>query len=180
MAAPQLETKRLLLRHWKSEDLPLFAQMNADPRVMKYFPKMLTPEESHALAKKIQHELEEKEFGLWAVEVKKSAPFIGFVGLHYQDFDAPFTPCIEIGWRLAQSYWGNGYAFEAASKVLTYAFETLHLKEIVSFTLPTNIPSRKLMEKLGMTYNPKDDFENTKIPEGHPMRPHVLYRYKKN
>ena len=179
MAAPNLETKRLLLRHWKVEDLPLFAAMNADPYVMEYFPKMLSPEESNRLAQKIQQELEEKQYGLWAVEVKNETPFIGFVGLHFQDFEAPFTPCIEIGWRLAHQYWRKGYAYEAASKVVSYAFESLKLEELVAFTLPSNTSSRRLMEKLGMTYDPKDDFENSKLPEGHPMRPHVLYRLKK-
>ena len=179
MTAPTLETKRLLLRHWKSEDLPLFAKMNSDSQVMEYFPQKLTPEESDQLAKRIEQELEEKEFGLWAVEVKNKIPFIGFVGLHIQNFEAHFTPCIEIGWRLAHPYWRKGYAYEAATKVLSYAFETLKLEEIVAFTLPSNTPSRKLMEKLGMTYDPKDDFENSKLPEGHPMRPHVLYRLKK-
>ena len=178
MVAPQINTKRLVLRHWRSEDFPLFAQMNSDPRVMEYFHKILTPDESNQLAQKFQQELEEKKYGLWAVQVKDGASFIGFVGLHYQDFEAPFTPCIEIGWRLAHPYWGNGYAYEAASKVLIYAMETLKLSEVVAFTLPSNTPSRKLMEKLGMTYDPKDDFENTKLPKGHPMRPHVLYRYK--
>ncbi|WP_420421959.1 GNAT family N-acetyltransferase [Simkania sp.] len=180
MTAPTLETKRLLLRHWKTEDLLLFAEMNADPPVMEYFHKMLSPDESNQLAQKFQRELEEKEYGLWAVEVKNETSFIGFVGLHLQAFEAHFTPCIEIGWRLAHQYWGKGYAYEAASKVLAYAFETLKLEEIVAFTLPSNTPSRKLMEKLGMTYDPKDDFENSKLPQGHPMRPHVLYRMKKS
>src|SRR3972149_6461108 len=101
-----------------------------------------------------------------------------FVGLHYQNFPAPFTPCIEIGWRLHHDYWGKGYAFEAATKVLTYAFETLKLQEVVAFTTVTNIRSRKLMEKLGMQRNPQDDFEHPKLSEHHPLRPHVLFKIR--
>ncbi len=176
MPAPSLTTKRLLLRRWKEEDLPLFAQMNADERVMQYFPSILSVEESNALAEKIQKELEEKEYGLWAVEVVDVAPFVGFVGLHDQDFPAAFTPCTEIGWRLDFEYWGNGYAFEAAQKVVEYAFDTLKLPEIVSFTTAANQRSRTLMKKLGMTYNPQDDFQHPKLAVNHPLRPHVLYR----
>lgn len=178
MPAPNFRTKRLLLRHWKEEDLPLFAKINADKRVMKYFPSTLSVEESHHLAKKFQLELNEKPYGLWAVEVVNVASFIGFVGLHYQDFLAAFTPCIEIGWRLACEHWGKGYAFEAANKVVVYAFNTLKLKEIVSFTTPDNKRSRRLMEKLGMTHNPEDDFYHTKLPKDHPLGFHVLYRLK--
>lgn len=179
MPAPSLTTKRLLLRKWKEEDLPYFAQMNADERVMQYFPSTLSVEESNSLARRIQKELEEKEYGLWGVEVVGVAPFVGFVGFHYQDFPAAFTPCIEIGWRLGFEYWGNGYAFEAAQKVIEYAFSVLKLPEIVSFTAVINQRSRKLMEKLGMTYDPQDDFQHPKLPDiNHPLRPHVLYRLK--
>ncbi|MGA8163903.1 MAG: GNAT family N-acetyltransferase [Waddliaceae bacterium] len=176
MPAPPLLTKRLLLRQWKDSDLPLFAKMNADARVMKYFPSRLSKEESDSLAKKIQKELREKEYGLWAVEVIGAAPFIGFLGLHYRDFPAPFTPCIEIGWRLVYEHWGKGYAFEAAEKVVEYAFNTLKLKEIVSFTTPDNKRSWNLMRKLGMNHNPEDDFYHTKLPKDHPLGFHVLYR----
>ncbi len=178
MPAPSLTTKRLLLRQWKEEDLPFFAQMNGDERVMHYFPSTLSVEKSKDLADRIQKELKEKEYGLWAVEVVGVAPFVGFVGLHYQDFPAPFTPCIEVGWRLGFEYWGNGYALEAAQKVIEYAFDVLKLPEIVSFTTMTNQRSRKLMEKLGMIYNPRDDFQHAKLPTNHPLRPHVLYRLK--
>jgi 3-dehydroquinate dehydratase / shikimate dehydrogenase len=178
MPAPSLTTKRLLLRRWKEEDLLTFAQMNADERVMQYFPSTLSAEASNGLAERIQKELEEKEYGLWAVEAVGVAPFVGFVGLHYQDFPAAFTPCIEIGWRLGFEYWGNGYAFEAAQKVIEYAFDVLKLPEIVSLTTVTNQRSRKLMEKLGMTYNSSDDFQHSKLPANHPLRPHVLYRLR--
>lgn len=178
MSAPSLTTKRLLLRQWKASDLSLFAKMNADTRVMEYFSSTLSISESNALAEKIQKELKEKKYGLWAVEVLGVAPFIGFVGLHYQDFPGTFTPCIEIGWRLAYEHWGKGYAFEAASKVMQYSFQTLKLRELVSFTTAKNQRSRKLMERLGMTRRTEDNFEHPKLPGGHPLRPHVLYRLK--
>ncbi|MGD2168756.1 MAG: GNAT family N-acetyltransferase [Chlamydiota bacterium] len=178
MPAPSLLTKRLLLRQWKESDLSLFANINSDRRVMEYFPSTLSKKESDSLAEKIQKELKEKEYGFWAIEVIGVAPFIGFVGLHYPDFQASFTPCIEIGWRLAYEHWGKGYAFEAASKVIDYAFNTLNLQELVSFTTVKNKRSRKLMEKLGMTHNPSDDFDHPKLQKNHPLRPHVLYRKK--
>jgi len=176
MPAPKLFTDRLVLRPWHEADLLPFAKMNADPKIMQYFPSPLSTEESDALAFKIMQELEEKNYGLWAVEVKDGCPFIGFVGLHYQDFPAHFTPCIEIGWRLAYEHQGKGYAFEAASKVKEYAFETLQLEEIVSFTAEINKKSIRLMEKLGMTAQPSDRFNRHSLPEEHPLRPHVLYR----
>jgi len=176
MPAPSLKTKRLLLRQWKDSDLPFFAKMNADARVMECFPSTLSREESDSLAERIQKELKEKEYGFWAVEVVGIAPFIGFVGLHYLDFPAAFTPCIEIGWRLAHDHWGKGYAREAAEKAIDYAFNTLKLREIVSSTTPNNKRSWSLMEKLGMTHNPKDDFLHTKLPKDHPLAFHLLYR----
>lgn len=178
MPAPILETPRLFLRHWKEEDLALFAHLNQDPRVMEYFPSILSKKQSDQLARSIEKELTEKEYGLWAVELKKAHAFIGFVGLHYQDFPAHFTPCIEIGWRLMYDAWGKGYAFEAASKVLEYAFHELYLKEVVSFTAVDNIRSRKLMERLNMSYHKEDDFEHPKLSKSHPLRLHVLYRKK--
>ncbi len=178
MPAPQLETKRLILRQWKKEDLECFAKLNADKRVMEFFPSTLSEKESNSLSETIQKELQEKKYGLWAVEAKNCAPFIGCIGLHYQDFSAHFTPCIEIGWRLLFDYWKKGYAFEAASKVLEYGFNVLNLNEIVAFTAEKNTRSRKLMEKLNMTYNPKDDFHHPKLPKNHILQPHVLYRLK--
>ena len=115
-------------------------------------------------------------YGLWAVEIKDAVPFIGFVGLHKQDFPASFTPCIEIGWRIAYEYWGKGYAFEAASKVIDYAFKELQLDDLVSFTAVENLRSQRLMAKLKMSHDIKDDFEHPKLPIGHRLRPHVLYR----
>lgn len=178
MPAPNIMTERLILRQWNQDDLSYFSKINADKKVMEFFPSTLSSEESNALAEKIQKELQEKNYGLWAVEVKDIAPFIGFIGLHYQDFPSSFTPCIEIGWRIAYEHWGKGYAFEAGSKVAEYAFNVLNLDEIVSLTSVINTRSRRLMEKLGMIYNPEDDFNHAKLPEGHPLRPHVLYRLK--
>lgn len=176
MPAPTLHTKRLTLRQWRDDDLTPFAALNADTRVMEHFPAPLTTQESNTLAEKIQKELAEKPYGLWAVEVKEGAPFIGFIGLHYQDFPAPFTPCIEIGWRLAHSHWGHGYAYEGASRVLDYALTELHLPKIVSFTATVNKRSIRLMEKLYLHKEPP--FEHPKLPKNHPLRPHVLYSLK--
>lgn len=178
MTAPTLHTKRLILRHWNEDDLFPFAKLNADKRVMEFFPSTLSADDSNALARKIQKELNEKPYGFWAVEVPGVSSFIGFVGLHSPEFNAHFTPCIEIGWRLAYEYWGVGYATEAASKVVEYGFNVLGLKEIVSFTCVENVRSRKVMKKLGMKHDSKENFEHPKIPVGHPLRLHVLYRLK--
>lgn len=176
MAAPNLKTKRLLLRQWKEEDLLPFSKMNSDKKVMEYFPSILTIEESNALAIKFQNELQEKKYGLWAVEIPNIASFIGFIGLHYQDFESFFTPCIEIAWRLSSEYWGQGYATEGAEVVVDYAFNILKLNEIVSFTAVNNIRSRRLMEKLGMKNNLRENFHHPKVPSHFPV--HVLYRLK--
>jgi len=149
MPAPLLETQRLYLRQWKQDDLSAFSRMNADERVMEFFPSTLSEKESNFFAEKIQQELKEKNYGLWAVEVKGGSSFIGFVGLHYQDFTAPFTPCIEIGWRLAFEYWRKGYAFEASLKVLEYAFQELKIEEIVSFTAKKKLSFKEINGKIG-------------------------------
>lgn len=172
----QISTERLSLRLWKESDLKPFAALNADPKVMEFFPKTLTQKESDALAAKIQQEFAVKGYGLFAVEVPGVAPFIGFIGLHYQDFPAHFTPCVEVGWRLAKEYWGQGYATEGAKAAIDFGFNTIELKEIVSFTSIWNIPSRRVMEKLGMIHDPAENFEHPALPEGHPLRLHVLYR----
>lgn len=181
MSAPILETSRLILRYWKQEDLLPFSIMNADKRVMEFFPKVLSLEESNALAERIQKEFKEKPYGFWAVEVKNGVPFIGFVGLHYLDpiaLPVHFTPCIEIGWRLAFDHWGKGYAFEAASKVLEYAFQTLNLKEVIAYTDVNNVRSRKVMEKLKMIHNSKENFVHPRTSENSPLTNCVLYRLK--
>jgi len=171
-----IETDRLIFREWREEDLPPFAEMNRDPRVMEYFPGMLSRHESDQMVGKIKKEFKEKGYGLWAVSVKDGAEFIGFIGLHEVGFSAPFTPAVEIGWRLAYDHWGNGYATEGAKAVLNYAFETLGLEEVVSFTTVENLRSRKVMEKIGLTHDPEDDFDHPKLAPGHPLRRHVLYK----
>lgn len=171
-----LRTERLILRRWVSGDRKPFADMNADPEVMNYFPSVLTREESNGLADRVEEHFVTHGFGLWAVEISDLASFAGFVGLSVPRFEAKFTPCVEIGWRLARSYWGHGYATEAALATLAFGFDELRLDQIVSFTVPGNAGSRRVMEKLGMTHNPRDDFEHPLLPEGHSLRRHVLYR----
>lgn len=174
--SPEIRTDRLRLRRWLASDREPFAALNADARVMEYFPSVLSREESDALAARIDSVFDQHGFGLWAVEIDGVVPFAGFVGLSIPRFEAPFTPCVEIGWRLAHAYWNEGYASEGARAALRFGFETLELAEIVAFTVPANQRSRRVMEKLGMTRNPADDFDHPAIPSGHPLRRHVLYR----
>jgi RimJ/RimL family protein N-acetyltransferase len=176
LAFPVLRTSRLLLRPWRSEDLPAFAAMSADPRVMEFFPKILDRTESDAVAARFAAHFERHGFGWWVVEVVGVADFIGFTGLGVPRFDAHFTPCVEIGWRMARDYWGCGYATEAARAAVEFGFLSERLKEIVSLTVPTNLRSRRVMERLGMTHSPADDFDHPSLPESHPLRRHVLYR----
>ncbi len=173
---PELRTSRLLLRRWRDDDREPFAALNADPLVMEHFPAPLRREESNVLVDRIERGLEERGWGLWAVEVPGTAAFVGFVGLNPAMFDAPFTPAVEVGWRLARDHWGHGYATEGARAALGFGFETLALDEIVSFTTHGNARSRRVMERLGMRHDPADDFDNPNVPEGSPLRPHVLYR----
>jgi RimJ/RimL family protein N-acetyltransferase len=171
-----LQTKRLRLRSWCDRDLEMFARLNADTRVMRYFLQPLTSEQSNDLATRIQTHIDQHGWGLWAVEVEGVAPFVGYVGLAVPRFKAHFTPCIEIGWRLAAEFWGFGYATEAAHAALAFGFRELDLAEIVSFTTETNAPSRRVMERIGMTRNPGDDFDHPGLPVDHRLRRHVLYR----
>lgn len=169
-----LYTQRLILRRWKPDDLPLFAEMNMDARVMEHFPALLLPAESQAFIERIKAHFDRHGFGLWAVEVKGIAPFIGYIGLLEVGFEAEFTPAIEIGWRLAYPFWGKGYAVEGAKRVLEFAFNEVALPELVSFTVPANTRSRNVMERIGMAY--QGEFNHPKLPEGHPLQKHVLYR----
>lgn len=171
-----LLTERLRLRTWRDEDLAPFAALNADPRVMEHYPKPLDRTESDTLAARIRARLDERGFGLWAVEVPGTASFVGYVGLAAQTFEAHFTPCVEVGWRLAFEHWDKGYATEAATAALSHAFGPLGLEEVVSFTVPANQRSRRVMERLGMHRSLADDFDHPNFPEGHPLRRHVLYR----
>ncbi len=171
-----LLTERLLLRPWRVEDREPFTRMNADPRVMRFFSKCLTPEETGRIADYIEGHFQQYGYGLFAAELRESGEFIGFIGLNHPLFQAHFTPCVEIGWRLNAAWWNRGLATEGAQAVLRYGFDELKLPEIVAFTVPGNVPSRRVMEKIGMGYDPAGDFEHPGLPEGHPLRPHVLYR----
>jgi RimJ/RimL family protein N-acetyltransferase len=171
----EISTERLLLRRWVQSDRVAFAEMNADPRVMEHFPSVLTGAESDAMVNRIESHFERHGFGLWAVEVRDRSPFIGYVGLAIPSFEAHFTPCVEVGWRLASEFWGRGYATEGARAVVAFGFGPLALNEIVSFTVPENERSRRVMERLNMTHDPLEDFEHPTQPD---RRLHVLYRLR--
>ncbi|MEW5853868.1 MAG: GNAT family N-acetyltransferase [Myxococcota bacterium] len=179
MAAPRLETERLILRTWRDDDRAPFAEMNADPLVMEHFPATLSRAESDAMVDRINAVFAQRGFGLWAVQVVGGASFVGFVGLLVPTFEAHFTPCVEVGWRLARAHQGLGYATEAARAAVRFGFQVLGLEEIVSMTVPRNVKSRHVMEKLGMTRRAADDFDHPRLPEGHPLRRHVLYRLRR-
>lgn len=168
-----LETDRLLLRQWRPSDSEPWATLNADPTVMEFFPSTLTRAESDAMAERAAAHIGDHGWGLWAVEVKGGSDFIGFAGFAVPGFEAGFTPCVEVGWRLAADHWGCGYAPEAARAAVTYGFETLDLPEIVSFTAVINHRSRRVMEKTGMTLD--GEFDHPSIP-GDRLERHVLYR----
>ncbi len=168
-------TERLILRRWSEADRGPFAAMNADPRVMEFMPSVLTTEQSNAQMDSIDAGFEADGFGLCAVELKEGHSFAGYCGIWRPTFQTHFTPCVEIGWRLAAHFWDRGFATEAARAILLQASD-LGLREIVSFTAATNVRSRRVMQKLGMTCDPADDFYHPSLPEGHPLRQHVLYR----
>jgi RimJ/RimL family protein N-acetyltransferase len=172
----EIHTDRLRLRNWLPGDREPFAALNADPRVVEYLPAALSRPESDRLIARIEAHFDRHGFGLWAVEIRAGARFAGFIGLAIPGFEAHFTPCVEVGWRLAAEHWGHGYATEGALAVLMFGFETLQLDEIVSFTVPGNARSRWVMEKLGMRHDPIDDFDHPALAEGHRFRRHVLYR----
>ena len=171
-----LTTARLRLRLWLDSDRAAFAALNADPQVMEFFPRCLSRAESDAFADRIEAHFARHGFGLWAVELPGSAPFIGFIGLSVPSFEAPFMPCVEIGWRLARAHWRQGYASEGGRCALAYGFDEARLSEIVSFTARVNVRSRAVIERIGMRRDLAGDFEHPALPEGHRLRPHVLYR----
>jgi 3-dehydroquinate dehydratase / shikimate dehydrogenase len=175
-----METKRLILRPWKKEDLEPLVRMNANARTMEFFMAPLTREESQARLEIYTRHIEEKGWGLWAVSAAGVSDFIGWIGLWPIPFEAHFTPAIEVGWRLLPEFWGQGYATEGAKAALQYGFETLQLDEIVSITVLGNVRSRRVMEKLEMQSDPKDDFDHPLLPKGHPLSRHALYRLKRN
>jgi RimJ/RimL family protein N-acetyltransferase len=175
-----ITTERLILRRWQSSDVEPFVTLNADPRVMEFFPATLSRTETEAMIATIEKRFDQHGFGLWAVELKGKTDFIGFIGLNIPGCALPFSPCVEVGWRLAFNHWGNGYAQEGARAALTFGFEKMRLKEIVSFTTVANLRSRRVMERIGMTYDARDDFDHPSLPEGNPLRKHVLYRSVKS
>jgi len=169
-------TERLALRRWRESDLEPFFRINSDSRVMEFLPETLTREKSDELARRIASHFEKHGFGLCAAELRTNKKFIGYVGLAVPSFETRFTPCVEIGWRLDANCWARGLATEAARRIVRYAFGPLGLKELVSFTSPANVRSRRVMEKTGMRRDPADDFDHPNLPAGNPLRRQVLYR----
>jgi RimJ/RimL family protein N-acetyltransferase len=171
----ELDTERLRLRRWRDADRAPFAAMSVDPEVMEFFASLLTRAESDALIDEWQAELATRGWSHWAVELRESERFIGFIGLSVPRWPLPFSPCVEIGWRLARPYWGQGLASEGARAALRVGFERIGLPEIVSFTAVVNVRSRAVMERIGLR-DANQDFDHPGVPEGHPVRRHCLYR----
>jgi RimJ/RimL family protein N-acetyltransferase len=176
----ELTTSRLNLRRLTSDDLPAVAAMNSDPEVMRHFPACMTIEQSAEFIRSADASFQRHGMGWLAVEWRDTGEFCGCVGLLVPSFEAAFTPCVEIGWRVPARFWRRGLATEAARAVLGWGFAALDLMEIVAFTYRGNLPSRSVMDKLGMSRDPNDDFENPRLPIGHRLRPHVLYRLRRN
>ncbi|MFC4158072.1 GNAT family N-acetyltransferase [Chitinimonas lacunae] len=174
-----LRGERIVLRQWHQDDLVPFARLNADPQVRRFFPSRLTRAESDAEAARAQALFAEKGWGFLVLELPEITEFAGVIGLFPPPYQTHFTPCIEIGWRLLPEYWGQGYATEAAQRLLDLGFAERQLMDIVAMTAVDNRPSRAVMERLGMQYDPTDDFDHPSLPEGHPLRRHVLYRLKR-
>lgn len=172
-----IETPRLGLRQWKEEDTLLFAEMNSSSEVMRYFPSTLTKEQSDEFLRKIVAHFKKHGYGLWAAEIKQTQEFIGFIGFYNATFEAEFTPCVEIGWRLDNKFWGKGYATEGAKACLKYGFGTLGFKEIYSFTAAINKPSIKVMKKIGLTK--QGEFNHPRVEKDSPLLRHVLYKINK-
>lgn len=164
----------IILRQWRESDLEPLAEMNSDPEVMRYFPALLSREQSEAWLQRQRALIDEQGWGLWALDV--NGELAGFVGLAVPRFEASFTPCVEAGWRLRRAFWGRSIACKGARQAIRFGFEVLHLAQIVSFTAAVNLRSRRLMERLGFTHDAANDFDHPAIPVGHELRPHVLYR----
>lgn len=172
-------TERLLLRQWREDDREPFAAMNADPEVMRHFPSALDREASDAVFDRLRAAVDEQGWGLWAVERLDTGQLLGFTGLSVPRHPLPFMPCVEVGWRLARPAWGHGFATEAAREALRVGFDELGLDEVVSFAVVGNTASRAVMDRLGMTRDPADDFDHPALPVGDPLRRHVLYRLRR-
>jgi RimJ/RimL family protein N-acetyltransferase len=177
-----LRTARLLLRQWHDNDTVAFAELSADPAVMRYLVPFADRAAMDAWVAAARSHWQDHGFGPWVVELPGAAPFIGVVGLSNLRFALPFAPAVEAAWRLARRYWGQGYAYEAARAAIDDGFDRLGLEEIVAFTVPANRASRRVMEKLGMTRDPAEDFDfdHPRLPPGHPLRRHVLYRLQRS
>jgi RimJ/RimL family protein N-acetyltransferase len=171
-----LTTGRLLLRRWRDTDRLPFQRLNADPRVMEFMPDLLTPAASDELILRIEEHFARHGFGPFAIELRDNGAFLGYISLWVPTFEAPFMPAVEIGWRLSADYWGRGLATEGARAVVRHAFTELGLDSLVSFTAPENLRSRRVMQKLGMVHDSAGDFDHPRLPQGHPLRRHVLYR----
>ena len=172
----ELRTERLVLRRWRDADREPYAALNADPDVMEFLPALLSRAESDAHVASMEAAWDALGYGLWAVERTDTGELVGFVGCNEPGFDASFTPAVEVGWRLARDHWGLGFATEAATATLDDAFARLGRAEIVSFTTPANRRSQAVMVRLGMERDPADDFDHPRLPEGHRLRRHWLYR----
>jgi ribosomal-protein-alanine N-acetyltransferase len=175
---PRLSTARLALRGWRASDREPYAALNADPAVREFFPECLTRAQSDAQIAVFEDHFAQHGFGMWALELRAGGELIGFAGLDLATYDAHFAPAIEIGWRLARSAWDHGYATEAALAALEFGFGELECDEIVACTVPANRRSRAVMERLGMTRDPREDFEHPEVAAGHPLCLHVLYRLR--
>ena len=172
----ELRTPRLLLRQWKESDFDAWAEMNADTQVRKYFPRPLTREDARGEFDRISGGIKQRGWGMWAVEVPGVTPFIGFVGLNPPMFPAPWQPGVEIGWRLAQSAWGQGYATEAAEASLYFAFEHLQLTSVLALSVTTNSPSHAVMERIGMQRWHGMEFDHPRVPADWPLKNHIVHR----
>ncbi|MGV8083608.1 MAG: GNAT family N-acetyltransferase [Coriobacteriia bacterium] len=176
---PEIRTRRLLLRCWRDEDKPLFATITRDPRVMEFLGEPLSKERSDALVDWFRSRFAEQGFGFWALELLGESPLIGMAGLNIVRFDVPFASAVEVGWRLDPAFWDRGFATEAGSAALDFAFDVIGLDEVVAFTAKGNLRSRRVMERLGMHHDPADDFDHPLVALGSPLRHHVLYRLKR-
>ena len=176
---PTIETPRIWLRGWRDDDIEPWIRLNADPVAMEFFPRTYTPEESRAGAALLRDKLARDGYGWFVAEVKDKFPFAGVIALAEVPFEAPFTPAFEVGWRFLPETWGQGYATEGARAAVDFAFESLGFSELVAMTATTNLRSQRVMQKLGMTHAPEDDFDHPRLPPGHPLQRHVLYRIRK-
>jgi RimJ/RimL family protein N-acetyltransferase len=174
-----IETDRLTLRTWKKEDAEAYYQINQDPKVLECLGGPLSMEEVHNFIQRVNSQMDVRGYTLWAVEEKETGALMGFIGLDYKDWESHFTPAVEIGWRLGSQYWGKGYATEGAKASLAYGFKHCGLKEIVSLTVPANLRSIRVMEKIGLRRDMQGDFAHPGLPADHRLSQHVLYRLKR-